>query len=161
MIVIVTGGRNYADACMVRAVLSELDPRAIWHGGASGADRIAADYAELWGEDCTEFKADWKRHGRAAGPMRNQHMIDCAARLREFALPDECEIRVVAFPGGRGTADCVKRAREAGLDVIEVTDSGYGEWTVTHRNWQGITLRKPSGETVSVAADGHDVREFA
>jgi hypothetical protein len=37
--------------------------------------------------------ADGKKHGRAAGPIRNQKM------------PEEKPELVVAFPGGRGTAD--------------------------------------------------------
>jgi hypothetical protein len=53
--------------------------------------------------------ADWNTHGRAAGPIRNQRMLD--------------EVKpelVVAFPGGRGTADMVRRAREAGVNVYLV-----------------------------------------
>lgn len=47
--------------------------------------------------------------GKAAGPIRNQHMIDTAK-------PD----LVVSFPGGAGTADMVRRAKAAGVRVIEV-----------------------------------------
>jgi hypothetical protein len=54
-----------------------------------------------------EMKPDWKRHGPAAGPMRNQRMLDWGPDL------------VVAFAGGKGTADMVRRARAAGVDVIE------------------------------------------
>jgi len=54
-------------------------------------------------------RAKWSKHGRAAGPIRNQEMIDeCKPDL------------VVAFPGGRGTADMVRRAKAAGIRVIEV-----------------------------------------
>lgn len=58
------------------------------------------------------FPADWKRYGRGAGPVRNQQMI-------EEGGADGC----IAFPGGRGTADMVRRAKNAGLDVIEVPPS--------------------------------------
>ena len=56
------------------------------------------------------FPADWIRHGRAAGPIRNEQM-----------LREGCPDLVVAFhddPGlGRGTADMVRRALAAGVPV--------------------------------------------
>lgn len=55
------------------------------------------------------YPADWVRLGRAAGPVRNQLMI-------EQGKPD----LVVAFPGNFGTADCVRRAKAAGVPVMEV-----------------------------------------
>ncbi len=53
--------------------------------------------------------ADWDKFGKGAGPIRNQQMID-------EGKPD----LVVAFPGGTGTADMVKRAKKHGIEVIEV-----------------------------------------
>jgi hypothetical protein len=52
------------------------------------------------------YVAQWKKHGRAAGPIRNQRMLD-------KGKPD----LVVAFPGGRGTADMIRRAERAGVPV--------------------------------------------
>lgn len=52
--------------------------------------------------------ADWKRFGRAAGVLRNTAM-----------LADRPEL-VIAFPGGKGTADMVRKAKAAGLEVIVV-----------------------------------------
>ena len=54
------------------------------------------------------YCADWKEHGKAAGPIRNQRMIEDADML-------------VAFPGhgySRGTRDCIKRAKAKGIPVI-------------------------------------------
>ena len=51
------------------------------------------------------FPADWKVRGRAAGHIRNQQMLD-----------EGRPHLVVAFPGGRGTADMVRRARAAGIE---------------------------------------------
>jgi hypothetical protein len=55
------------------------------------------------------FPADWVRHGRAAGPVRNTRMLNDGE-------PD----LVIAFPGGHGTADMVKQARAAGIEVREI-----------------------------------------
>ena len=57
---------------------------------------------------CTPQPADWKRYGRGAGPARNQAM------LVEFNPQ-----LLVAFPGGKGTADMVRRAQKAGVRVEE------------------------------------------
>ena len=82
---------------------------AIIHGGARGADNEAGYWArrQLISEE--RYEADWDRDGKAAGPIRNQRMLD-------EGMPD----LVVAFPGGRGTADMVKRARAAGVPVMEI-----------------------------------------
>jgi hypothetical protein len=58
---------------------------------------------------CSVYMADWDGLGRKAGPIRNQRMLD-------EGKPD----LVIAFPGGRGTADMVRRAREAGVEVVEL-----------------------------------------
>lgn len=108
-VVLVCGGRAYADRDKVFAALDELQPSRIVHGGARGADGIAADWARRNGVRVREYKADWERLGRAAGPQRNAHMLS-------DARPDI----VLAFPGGRGTADMVRRARAAGVEVREV-----------------------------------------
>jgi UDP-N-acetylmuramoylalanine-D-glutamate ligase len=55
------------------------------------------------------YEADWDTHGKAAGPIRNKRMLD-------EGKPD----LVVAFPGGRGTANMISQARKAGVEVIEV-----------------------------------------
>jgi hypothetical protein len=106
--VLVTGGRDYADAASVDAWLTSLTPSVIAEGGASGADRLAAIWAHDNDVRCETFPARWALHGRAAGPIRNQQMLD------EFN-PDI----VLAFPGGRGTADMVARARKKGVRVVE------------------------------------------
>ncbi len=84
------------------------------HGGAAGADTWAGDAAEALGFQVIVYKADWKTHGKAAGPIRNQRM------LTEFK-PD----LVAAFVDkpleySRGTNHMVSIARKAGVDTIVV-----------------------------------------
>src|SRR5690606_11824331 len=77
----------------------QTPPPTLVHGGAPGADSEAAYVAAYLLEWPVEaHPADWQRHGRAAGPIRNQQMVDSGADL------------VIAFPGGRGTADLIRRA---------------------------------------------------
>jgi hypothetical protein len=111
--IIVCGGRNYADAEAVDAALGKLGRKYpvlfIAHGGAAGADSLAGAWAAKWGIPTEVYRADWNQHGRSAGPLRNQKMLD------DFR-PDG----VVAFTGGAGTRHMVSIARAAGVPVWEV-----------------------------------------
>lgn len=89
--------------------LQDLGAHTIIHGAARGADAVAARWAERHNVPAMAFPANWKKHGKAAGPRRNAKMI-------AEGRPDV----VIAFPGGRGTADCVRQARAAGIEVVEV-----------------------------------------
>ena len=115
MRVLVCGGRDFTDETAVVNALFRLedvkgDFTEIIHGGARGADALAGEFARLRRAKEIVFRANWKRDGKAAGPLRNQRMLD-------QGRPD----LVIAFPGGRGTADMTRRARAAGVEVIEVS----------------------------------------
>lgn len=113
MRVLVCGGRDYSDYGKVNRTLRGLwlspERDVIIYGGASGADRLAREWAEEHFIASQCFQADWTKHGKAAGPLRNQKMLD-------EGKPD----LVVAFPGGNGTADMVRRAKQAGVPVMEI-----------------------------------------
>ncbi len=107
--ILVCGGRDYVDAARVDEVLSQYHGRIdyIVTGGAGGADELGAAWARRNRLDLIVVNADWKKHGRAAGPVRNALMLkECSPHL------------VVAFPGGRGTADMVRQASLAGVEVV-------------------------------------------
>ena len=121
MIVIVTGGRSYAGTGLVEALdaLAQEHQRfSIFVGDATGADRIA----QAWARDrkpgllCV-FGAAWASYGKAAGPQRNARMVSRA--IAEHLRGER--VICLAAPGGRGTADCVRRCREAGFEVRKVT----------------------------------------
>ena len=113
MRVLVCGGREYKNRSRVGEVLDELRKAYgklhIIEGGARGADRLAFDWAIARGMEHTTRKAKWNEFGKTAGAIRNQEMIDL----------DKPRV-VVAFPGGNGTADMVRRAHAEGLPVWEV-----------------------------------------
>lgn len=112
--VLVCGGRDYNDRDHVWNTLCALDAArgpfaVVIHGCATGADKEGMGWAQALGRKHAPFQADWNTHGRAAGPLRNQRMID-------QGKPD----LVIAFPGGKGTADMVRRAKTAGIEVVEI-----------------------------------------
>lgn len=104
MKVLVCGGRDYADFRKLSATLyalhSEEPITLIIHGAARGADSLAGMWAVQNKVPMKTFPANWKKHGRSAGPIRNREMLTAAQ-------PD----LIVAFPGGRGTADMVEFSR--------------------------------------------------
>jgi hypothetical protein len=112
--ILVCGGRDYSDRQRIRSVLSEylpapgIDEPTVVHGAARGADRLAKEEAQDLGFWVEDFEANWGKHGKAAGPIRNRAMLDTKPDL------------VIAFPGGKGTADCVAEARRRGITVREV-----------------------------------------
>jgi len=122
LFVLVTGGRAYSDEytlCDALDRIEELCDLAQLHmtvvqGGATGADRIARQWAWDNNKRCITERAKWGRpppnHDRLAGFKRNQRMID-------KHHPDIC----VAAPGGNGTADMVSRCETASIPVIEIT----------------------------------------
>ena len=111
MRVLVCGGRGFDNHqwfndCMNK-LHAEIAITELCHGGAKGADTLAHRWAQRNGISVVRFDADWAKHGRQAGPIRNIKM------LTEFK-PE----RVVAFPGGRGTNHMVSSARAAGVAII-------------------------------------------
>jgi hypothetical protein len=110
MRIVVCGGRDFTDSRRVFKFLDWMHERKaiaeLVEGGAKGADALAGRWAECRGIKRTTVPADWITYGKAAGPIRNEGMLELG--------PDA----VVAFPGGRGTADMVARARRAGIAVI-------------------------------------------
>lgn len=108
----ISGIRLVAPASASKSGRDAFAPSLVIHGGAQGADRIAREWCICRKVECRGYAADWKRHGRAAGPIRNQRMLD-------DGKPD----LVIAFPGGRGTADMVRRAIATGIRAIEIPEA--------------------------------------
>lgn len=115
MRVLVCGGRNFDDVCLLYTTLNSIHDvfpiSVVIEGGATGADRLASIWSKHKGIQTQTFLAEWAKHGRAAGPLRNRLML-------EQGKPD----LVVAFPGGAGTRNMIEQAKKAGvkLEIIEV-----------------------------------------
>ena len=116
MYVIICGGRNYVFNCADRRWLDTLGVMKVYTGGAPGADSSAEWWSKTRGIHTIVTRADWATYGKAAGPIRNQEQLD---KLLVAGLADGVPMAVVAFPGGKGTADMVRRAKGAGVQVIE------------------------------------------
>lgn len=116
--VLVCGSRDWRDRRIIRETLRALadcypDLRiVVVHGAARGADRMAGEEARACGYKVEEHPADWKRHGRRAGAIRNAHMLSLGCS------------RVIAFWDGksRGTEHMIAIARDAEARVTVIRE---------------------------------------
>lgn len=110
----IVGSRSYPYPDTVRAYVNSLPLNAvIVSGGARGVDSVAEATAKARGMKALIFPADWARHGKQAGFLRNQDIIAVCDRL-------------VAFWDGqsRGTAHSLWLAQQAGKPVIVYDSKG-------------------------------------
>lgn len=148
-VVLVTGARSWDSETSMRWAFREtwrawgpatvIRPLLISGACPQGADAMAERLWRAEGFDVQALPADWHAHGKAAGPRRNQRMVDLAAALRDHGS----EVRCTAFldlcrkdgcpqghleqlmpgtPGhiSHGTVDCRSRAVAARLPTFDV-----------------------------------------
>ncbi len=140
MIILVCGSRDFDDYDLVgyglslasRAVMTSHDETTtLRHGGCSrkykrggrmvetSADLLAEEWVRRnklhtlgWEIDCR--KADWGAHGRAAGPVRNEEML-------EPEKPDIAVAYLVRNLLCRGTRDMMRRLEAACVTTLVIT----------------------------------------
>jgi len=126
--VLMCGDRNWKDASLIDSCLMSLvydiavnggGPLVIIAGVAKGADSIAEDRARYHNIELDLYPAQWHLYGRAAGPRRNQQMLDEGQPGLVVAFHDDLE-------NSKGTADMVRRAKKAGVPVIHVSHKNPG-----------------------------------
>lgn len=122
---LVTGGSWWDDPAPIRAVLEDIRPVVLIEGGQVkkrvrraeggavwvvyyGADHLAKEEARKLRIPVETYPADWGAHGRKAGGIRNQEMLDKGRPTLVYAFPTK---------ETRGTWDMVRRARAAGVEV--------------------------------------------
>jgi hypothetical protein len=110
--VLICGSRDYKDqeaiAHELEGIAPALAPAAICviTGGVKGADNLAKDLAQSLGYTTATYPADWKKHGKAAGPIRNQEMLDCEPNI------DECWAFSDHLLDSKGTLDMLRRVTQ-------------------------------------------------
>lgn len=132
---LVTGSRDWPDPDRVRGALAAVAAQGhpvlvIVHGDAPrGVDKIASRW--VWQQRQAgrtnireeRHPADWDRHGRRAGMLRNAEMVDDGAHAC-FAWIAPCSQRGCRNPephGSHGASDCADRAEKAGIHVRRFT----------------------------------------
>jgi len=114
MKLIIAGGRDYhltsEDYGLLDRIHEAQPITRVVSGSAKGADECGEKWAKIKGIPVSGFIADWKQHGKKAGPMRNRRMAEYADAL-------------AAFPGGRGTANMIEEARARNLQIFDLTNT--------------------------------------
>ncbi len=108
----IVGSRNYHNYeefkqhILNMLIIENLSIEEIISGGAAGADKLAERLAAEYQIPLKVFEPDWKKYGRAAGPLRNQQIIENCTH-------------VIAFPSvqGKGTQDSIRKAQLLGKPI--------------------------------------------
>jgi hypothetical protein len=116
--VIICGDRHWDkyDSILdvVKRLKAKYDEVTVIQGECEGADLLAKKAAIACGIPVKGYPAEWKKYGKAAGPLRNQQMIDSEK-------PD----MIIAFHANiersKGTRDMVRRARKHGIETYNIT----------------------------------------
>ncbi len=130
----VTGGREYNVVSAIRLALATLSPVEIIHGAARGADTLAGQYGEAIGIKVSKFPADWDKHGKAAGAIRNEQML----------LESKPDV-VLAFNGNSGTDHMKTTAHKHGYPVILSDDYGNLQFDTRVHNMRNTNNQCPTG----------------
>lgn len=93
---------------------SWTDDLSLVHGMARGLDTLAGRVALMLGFEVLEFPAQWDKYHRAAGPIRNQQMLD--EGTPDFAIAFHQDLS-----RSKGTADMVRRCKKDGVPVKIIT----------------------------------------
>lgn len=98
-------------------------------GEATGIDQLGKRWALKHEVEVESYPADWKAHGKAAGPIRNGQMVKEADG-----------VIAIMFPDSRGTKDCIRQATSKGITVIvkvlrrRSVDNEYSVTIITNKN---------------------------
>jgi len=126
--VLITGSRDWTNLTVLTRTLDRLtmgkEDVIVVHGGATGADLMAARYAEANHLRVEEHPADWELQPRSAGIIRNAKMVSLGADIcAVFAMPctkircDRTEPHI-----SHGTDHCMKAAQRVGIETVLVTE---------------------------------------
>jgi len=137
---LVCGGRRWgwtrpqrrAIERVLDGVLAMYGHVVIVHGDSKGVDTIARQWAESRGVEHEPHPAEWGKCGLGAGPIRNEEMVRSGISI------------CIAFPGGKGTAEMVRRAqRTAGVAVVDLRDQARAARAARRGGRGGEGVTKP------------------
>ena len=125
---LICGDRNWIDRDKIKECIETIDPDVIIEGEARGADRMAREIAlemgYILGDTLLSFPADWDKYHKAAGPIRNQQMLNEGQPTIVYAFHSN-------IGESKGTKDMIKRSLKAkiptfwsnGVKIVMITGS--------------------------------------
>lgn len=117
--ILVTGSRDWTDrqtvwdalAPIARALPADQDLVLVHGGCPTGADAMCDEWARGFGAVIEVHPANWAKHGRAAGPIRNAEMVNAGADLALAFIKN----------GSRGASHTAALAEAAGIPTKRYT----------------------------------------
>lgn len=109
MRVIIAGSRTIHRYDILLEMIEECgwNITTVLSGGAKGVDALGERYAEEMNIKLEVYPANWQKHGKAAGPIRNRLMAERADAL--IAIMDGYS---------KGTGNMIETAAKLGLPNI-------------------------------------------
>lgn len=109
---IIAGSRTITNQKLVDSVITAAQKhfqiQEVVSGTARGVDLCGETFATQNNIPIKRFPADWNKHGRAAGPIRNEQMAQYADAL------------ILIWDGkSRGAASMLRLARKYNLKIIK------------------------------------------
>lgn len=113
---------------MKKVLYSEFDVDdtvTLIHGDAKGADRLSEIALKGYfhgGFEVLRFPADWDKHGKAAGPIRNKQMLDEGKPDLVIAFLSKVAKQEILYglsdsQHSRGTKNMIEQAEKADVPV--------------------------------------------
>lgn len=119
--ILICGDRNWQNFQVILNELSKEHQREpveiVIEGEATGADTMGRLAADRLGIPVLPFPADWRKHGRSAGPIRNRLQFKEGRPTLGLAFHDFLE-------NSKGTLDMVNVMRKGGVPVRVITQRG-------------------------------------
>lgn len=125
--VLICGDRNWTNYDRILACVHKADKTekidVVIQGDCRGADRMGLGAAVSIGltvenGGCLSYPANWTKFKKAAGPIRNQQMLDEGKPTEVWAFHND-------IAHSSGTANMVKLSRKAGIPVYVITDTNW------------------------------------
>ena len=123
MKLLICGDRKYTNKARIFSIIQAFwaEDLIIIHGGAPGADTLAGECAEELRLECHVYRAEWSRLGKAAGPVRNQAMLDSEHPDWVIGFHDD-------LTNSKGTKDMLNRALAQGYDAFLYSDHHFATY---------------------------------
>lgn len=115
MKLIIAGSRHFANIDISGYIkFFDLAPTEVVCGGAYGVDWSGGIWGDKTSTPVKIFFADWNKHGKAAGPIRNKEMAEYADAL------------LLIWDGkSKGSASMLREMKKLGKPIYEVTLKAY------------------------------------
>ena len=130
MKVLLTGSREISDKNRIIKALEIVIEKhgtinVLLHGGATGADTHAKEWATETGTPQIEIKPDYKKHHPKAAPL-----------IRNTELAKMADVTVAVYNGNKregGTKDAAGKSIKTGNPTLEIFADGREVWTMPQR----------------------------